>query len=86
MPTYSVADAKNRLPSLIDKAIEGEEVVITRHGKPVAELRPSRQQAAKSGKPSTAMLEWLLARTMARKGVGITSVELLDQMYEEDER
>jgi prevent-host-death family protein len=83
MTTYSVAEAKNRLPSLIDKAIEGEEVVITRHGKPVAELRPARQRNAKSAK---AMHEWLLARTRARRGVGITSVELLDQMYEEDER
>ena len=86
MANYSVAEAKNRLPSLIDKALEGEEVVITRHGKPVAELRPSRQPGAKPAKSSRAMLEWLLARTMARKGVGITSVELLDQMYEEDER
>ena len=36
---YSVADAKNRLPSLIDKALAGEEVIITRRGKPVVELR-----------------------------------------------
>jgi prevent-host-death family protein len=79
MTTYSVAEAKNRLPALIDKAIEGEQVVITRHGKPVAELRPTRQRSAG---PSRAMLEWLWARTQARKGAGITSVELLDQMYE----
>ena len=85
MASYSVAEAKNWLPSLIDKALEGEEVVITRHGKPVAELRPSRQPGGKPAKSSRAMLEWLLARTMARKGVGITSVELLDQMYEEDD-
>jgi prevent-host-death family protein len=31
MGDYSVAEAKNRLPSLIDKAFEGEEVTITRH-------------------------------------------------------
>jgi len=86
MSNYSVAEAKNRLPALIDKALEGEHVVITRHGKPVAELRPSSPQPAGSTKPSRAMLRWLIARTMARKSVGITSVELLDQMYEEDER
>jgi prevent-host-death family protein len=86
MTSYSVADAKNRLPALIDKAMEGEVVVITRHGKPVAELRPSGQRNAKSSGSSRVMLEWLLARTQARKSVGITSVELLDQMYEEDER
>jgi antitoxin (DNA-binding transcriptional repressor) of toxin-antitoxin stability system len=82
MSTYSVAEAKNRLPALIDKAIEGEEVVITRHGKPVAELRAHSQRNAK---PSRAMLEWLWARTKARRGVGITSVELLNQVYEDDD-
>jgi hypothetical protein len=30
------------------------------------------------------MLQWLLARTRARKSVGITSVELLNQMNGED--
>lgn len=84
MPSYSVAEAKNRLPSLINKAIEGEEVVITRHGKPVAELRPSRRSSATPSNRSTSLFEWLIARTRARKGVGITSVELLNQMYEED--
>jgi prevent-host-death family protein len=81
MAYYSVAEAKNRLPTLIDKAIEGEEVVITRHGKPVAELR-SRPQ--RDPRPVKAMTEWLLARR--HKDVGITSVELLNQMYEDDER
>jgi prevent-host-death family protein len=81
MTTYSVAEAKNRLPALIDKAIEGEEVVITRHGKPVAELRPRGPRSAKSVR---AMTEWLLSRR--HKDVGITSVELLNQIYEDDER
>jgi prevent-host-death family protein len=83
MANYSVAEAKNRLPTLIDKALEGEEVVITRHGKPVAELRPHTPRSAKS---SREMLKRLWERTKARKGVGMTSVELLNQMYEEDER
>ena len=36
----SVADAKNRLPQLIRFVESGEEVVITRNGKPVAQLAP----------------------------------------------
>lgn len=39
MPRYSVAATKDRLSSLIDKALAGEEVIITRRGKPVVELR-----------------------------------------------
>lgn len=37
----SIAEAKNRLPELIRAVEEGENVVITRHGKPVAQLSPA---------------------------------------------
>ena len=40
MSTHSVAEAKNKLPELIDRALKGEGIVITRHGHPVVELRP----------------------------------------------
>ena len=36
----SIADAKNRLPELIRAVEGGEKIVITRHGKPVAQLAP----------------------------------------------
>ena len=39
MASYTVAEAKNRLPSLLKAAERGERVTITRHGKPVGELR-----------------------------------------------
>jgi antitoxin (DNA-binding transcriptional repressor) of toxin-antitoxin stability system len=39
MTTYSVAEAKNSLSELIDRALRGEGVVVTRHGTPVVELR-----------------------------------------------
>ncbi len=81
MTAYSVADAKNSLPKLIDRALQGEEVIITRRGKPVAELRPASRQSA----PATGTHEWLRARTRARPSVGLTSVELLDLMYESNE-
>lgn len=34
-------EAKNTLGSLLDRVEQGEEVVITRHGKPVARLVPN---------------------------------------------
>jgi len=82
MSTYSVADAKNGLPRLIDRALEGEEVIIARHGKPVAELRPVTTPPRKTP-PAT--YAWLRARRQARKPVGLSSVELLDQLYEDRE-
>jgi prevent-host-death family protein len=81
---YSVAEAKNRLPSLINKALAGEEVVITRHGRPVVELRPAAA-APPQPKSKKEWHEWLFERTRARPKVGLTSVQLLDLLYEADE-
>jgi prevent-host-death family protein len=81
MSEYSVADAKNHLPSLIDKALEGEEVIITRRGKPLVELRPTVARPT----PPTGSHEWLAARTRARPGVGLTSLQILDLLYESEE-
>ena len=63
MTAYSVADAKNNLPRLIDRALAGDEVVITRHGRPVAELR-ARPQEQKLAAPAT--YDWLKAQRDAR--------------------
>jgi prevent-host-death family protein len=38
--TVNLAQAKARLSELVDKVEAGEEVVITRHGRPVAHMRP----------------------------------------------
>jgi prevent-host-death family protein len=81
MTAYSVADAKNRLPTLIDKALAGEEVIITRRGKPVVELRPTRSRP----EPPVGSDEWLFERTHSRPRANITSVELLNLIYEPDE-
>ncbi|HEX4080871.1 MAG TPA: type II toxin-antitoxin system prevent-host-death family antitoxin [Rhizomicrobium sp.] len=82
MATYSVADAKNALPRLIDSALAGEEVIITRHGKSVAELRP----VSASPPNAAGTYAWLRDRRRSRSRVGLTSVEILDRMYEPEGR
>lgn len=42
MTHYSVAEAKNNLPKLLDRMLAGEEVVITRRGKPIGQLNPTQ--------------------------------------------
>ncbi len=37
----SIAEAKNRLPEIIRSVESGEKVVITRHGRPVAQITPA---------------------------------------------
>ncbi len=59
MATHSTVQAKNNLSALIDRALAGEEVVITRHGTPVVTLKP----VAPVGRRVTPeMLNWLAAR------------------------
>ena len=42
MREIGVVEAKNRLSSLLDDIERGEEIVITRRGRPVAKLVPAR--------------------------------------------
>jgi prevent-host-death family protein len=41
MATVNLAQAKARLSKLLDRVEAGEEVVITRHGRPVARVLPA---------------------------------------------
>ncbi len=76
MPNYSVATTKDKLSSLIDKALAGEEVVITRHGKPTVELSVVREIRPDPVAVSAAH-EWLKKRRIARPKISISSTELL---------
>ena len=44
MANYGVAEAKNKFTHLLDRVEKGESITITRHGKPVAELRAPTQR------------------------------------------
>ena len=45
MATFNVHDAKTHFSRLLDRVLEGEEIVITRNGQPVAQLVPARQRS-----------------------------------------
>jgi len=83
MSRHSVAEAKNRLSELIDRALRGEGIVITRHGHPVVELRAVRPSA----RPMTeADLDWIAARRVGNRRPGDNAGELLERLRDEDER
>jgi prevent-host-death family protein len=42
VPSYNVHDAKTHFSKLLDQVLQGEHVLITRNGTPVAELVPAR--------------------------------------------
>ena len=83
MTSYSVADAKNHLPALIDRALAGEAVVITRHGRPVAELKPI---PAPPRQVTQADLTWLAARRVDLRQPAEHAGSLLECIRDEESR
>ena len=53
--TASVAETKAKLSELLDRAAAGEEIVVTRSGKPIARLAPLRE---KSPRPFGVAKHW----------------------------
>jgi prevent-host-death family protein len=49
MTTVGAFEAKTRLSELLDRVEEGEEIVITRHGKPIAVLKAAGESRDAAG-------------------------------------
>jgi antitoxin (DNA-binding transcriptional repressor) of toxin-antitoxin stability system len=83
MSNHSVAEAKNHLPELIDRALKGEPIVITRHGHPVVELKavppPPRRV-------TQADIDWLDAHRVGVKEPEEDAGALVSRMRDEDWR
>ena len=66
MQEIGAFEAKNKLAGLLDRVERGEEIVITRHGKPVARLVPSGPTADQS--EARAAAERIRTRAKRLKG------------------
>ncbi|WP_150288540.1 type II toxin-antitoxin system Phd/YefM family antitoxin [Rhabdaerophilum calidifontis] len=64
MSNIGAFEAKNTFEALLDLVQKGEDVVITRHGKPVARLIPERQ--AGNRQPAREAVARIRARKLAR--------------------
>jgi prevent-host-death family protein len=80
MSDHSVAETKNKLSELIDRALEGEDVVITRHGHPVARISPVKPPLMRHIKEA---VEWLKAHPpvgkMPKEDAGTTVSRMRDE-------
>jgi prevent-host-death family protein len=87
MARYSVVEAKNNLSALIDAAEAGEEVVITRHGKPAVHLvRPVAAGAAVDPEWVARRDAWSAQLAELRASMPfspVASVDLIRQMRDE---
>ncbi|MBI1874606.1 MAG: type II toxin-antitoxin system prevent-host-death family antitoxin [Acidobacteria bacterium] len=66
MASVSAFEAKTRFGELLDRVAKGEEVVITRHDKPVARMVPEGAQRLADVRRAVAGLRELRQRVTAR--------------------
>ena len=81
MASYTVAEAKNRLPSLLKAAERGERVTITRHGKLVGELRALDEDGPRV---TPEALAWLKDRLKGMTPASEDAVSLINRMRDMD--
>lgn len=79
MESVGLFEAKTHLSELVARAEQGEEVIITRHNKPVAKLVPIRDVSPELYQQRMAALAGLQAigREIERRGGPITVEEIL---------
>ena len=82
MSEHSIVEAKNRLSALIEAATAGEHVIITRHGRPVVELRPV--EPTPKGPVSKADMDWLAERAVTLRPGSPSAAEIVMEMRDED--
>ena len=79
MSTVTALDAKTRFGELLDRVAAGEEIVITRHDKPVARMLPEgRRSASQVSEAVDSILrlrEQIARRTKGRKGITVAELQ-----------
>ena len=86
MQSHSVAEAKDKLSELIDRALEGEGVVITREGRPVVELKPIGPPVRPPHHITAEDIAWLDEVRVCRISPEEDAGSLLSRLRDEGER
>ncbi len=76
MRTIGAFEAKNRLSELLQAVENGEEVTITRHGRPVARLVPADQSDRAKVREA---IEWLKKTRKERSLGGLNIKDLINE-------
>lgn len=73
MPEIGAYQAKTHLPQLLERVQKGERFVITKHGRPVAELRPVLEHDTATMRRAIADLR-SARRSLRRRGIRLGDV------------
>ena len=81
MSVYSIVKAKDNLSKLVDEALAGEDVAITRHGKVVAYLRSAFERPIRQ--PSHRLVAEIMARDKRRPRLEEPAADIIRRMRDE---
>ncbi|HTW63294.1 MAG TPA: type II toxin-antitoxin system prevent-host-death family antitoxin [Bryobacteraceae bacterium] len=83
MSTVTALEAKTRFGELLDRVARGEEIVITRHDKPVARIVPEGRDSLESVRRAVRSIRENRKRMAQRKGFKpLTDKEIRDAIDE----
>ena len=83
MATVTAFEAKTRFGELLDRVTRGEEIIITRHDKPVARIVPEGRPALAEVQQAVRDLQGLRQRMAQRRGFKpISDKEIRDAVRE----
>ena len=75
LPCFGAYDAKARLSELLDRVEQGEQFIITRHGRPVARLIPEREPDRAAARAAVTRLV-ALGERLAKRGINLSDAEI----------
>ena len=78
----AISEAKAKLSALVNAALAGEQVVLTKHGRPVAEIRPLTNTKKPAEKLSA--LKKILIEARNKRLSGVSAAEADNFLYDDD--
>lgn len=76
----AIHEAKGKLSGLINSALRGEQILLTKHGKPVAEIKPIG--GIMSAPEKNAALTAILAKAKTKNTGGVSAAEADHFLYD----
>ncbi|MDE0663205.1 MAG: type II toxin-antitoxin system prevent-host-death family antitoxin [Candidatus Dadabacteria bacterium] len=82
MKKIAINEAKAKLSALVKAALDGEQVVLTKHGRPVAEIKPLTN--TKTPAEKLAALEKILIEARSERISGVSAAEADNFLYDDN--
>ena len=81
MKKIAINEAKAKLSALVNAALAGEQVVLTKHGRPVAEIKPFA--TVKSPAEKLSAIQRIVARARTKRLSGVSAAEADKFLYDD---